>query len=347
MSYTTDINDYTFTLSLDGSDDVNSSMLLKICAINNTNLKDYVTFVDNSRCIETNLIPNVISLYRTFVDGFNKVSSDINLVVEFKEKYIMCNLNIKKCNIEDSINLYLYLNNNVKNLTIIDCQINKLNTKFEKVDENTKLINELFKMMKSLTDRIKYLEDGTKDIVDYITIPGCVNVHINYHKDAYFTTDNIFLDGKTIKLELNAKNNLSDNILHKITQLHSQTNQYEEVDVKRLYNTLDTNKYLHLFTKMQSLTSITIICCNIQDLSFFTNNTKLSQLCISGCTNITDISRVLQFPELTILRIGNCLNIKNLHILEDHPSLEELQVHKNININVFTKNINFKITILK
>lgn len=353
MNYTCKIEDYTFELSFDNStNDSKEAIQLKVYAINNTNMKDYEVSMDNSICKDHVIIKNITMLYKMLVDGFNKSSDNICLEVIFEETCIVCNLTIKYPYIEDSIKLELKLIKDLKDFATIDHKITHINKKFGEVESNTKSIIELFNIIETLKEEIKYLKQGTQDVVNYITIPNCVSVCIDKHDSGVFKKDDILLDGKTIRLLVygDYKYNHSDKeTMYKQVEhvcQHSGTHNYYNLRISDLCNSLDVNNFIHLFIKMKSLQSITINNLNIRSLYYFTNNNQLITLSIANCEQLTSISHINQFKSLEKLTIKNCPNVKNLHTLEDHPSLKELCVQNSMNTNVFSKNINFKITII-
>lgn len=348
MNYTCKIEDYTFELSFDNStNDSKEAIQLKVYAINNTNMKDYEVSMNNSICKDHVIIKNITMLYKMLVDGFNKSSDDICLEVIFEETCIVCNLTIKYPYIEDSIKLELKLIKDLKDFATIDHKITHINKKFGEVESNTKSIIELFNVIETLKEEIKYLKQGTQDVVNYITIPNCVSVCTDKHNNGVFKKDDILLDDKTIKLGLYGKNNGTTTPYEIMNHITGDPNvRYYVPKINTLYTSFDTNEFIHLFIKMISLRNITINNLTIRNLYCFTNNNQLTTLSIENCEQLTSISHINQFESLEKLTIKNCSNIKNLHVLEDHPSLKELRVQNSMNTNVFSKNINFKITII-
>lgn len=350
MNFTHTIVDYTFQLSFEKQMIDNNELLhLKLYVINNVTLDDYECLVPEKICNEKHsVLTNLKVLFDVLVDGFNKKSNNINLNIKFNETDILIDLLIQYPYVVDSMSFTLKLVKDLKDLEKVDNKIKHLNTQYNHVvKKNTDDITDLYNIIEQLSNKIHALEQGTMDVVNYIIIPGCVSILTNVHKHAVINQNDIILDNNSIISNLFYKSE-SNTYMQRVHTLYTGNSHLTQRDItiNMLYNEFIVDLYVHLFVKMKSLLDIKITKLDIVNLAYFVNNRNLTKLEINNCSKLTDISHILQFNSLETLCIANCLNIKNLYILEDHSSLKELQVQKNMNTNVFSKNVSFKITII-
>lgn len=318
-SYT--IGEYQYTVSFE-----NSNLIVK--AINYSTLKDYICEIFADMIDEFKLIESLEMLFDMMSDAFNTYDENgnesLNITYNKIKDQIQIDFTIKFKYFDETFSFVLLKPDVIEDRDAISNKLDYYNKRLSDYDSQIAKVEQLERTVQLLAERLSNLTFQTLDTRQVLFYPGYLPIDVR----------------TAIKIHITIRVFTVNDVQYSYKFARCGSVMFrpdETVDYKY-------KDYLHLLNKLIYLEEIVVT--GMADLDMIKECKEVKKLSIIDCPDMTSINVVTNFDKMEEITIKTTQSITDLHVLEECKSLKSVNLSSTMNTGVFTKNIQFVVSVI-